>query len=258
MERVHSEPLPINLPTRSRAELIHAEKSSPRIIYKLLTAVLQMPPEGLGRSKRIEQHIFLSLGYTMKNLCTTIKTRLSACLVAAAFVATPSFAATPIECKNTDISPNAIDCRGFVFGNVIGSPSSETLLAELGYFGSAKPGIETLVELNGLTTINFSTLLFGETVIGVHYGNGDGSPGNPDGPVKGDGDDTAFYKFDAGTAGLDTFTLNYGASSNVRLYKTGVGAVPEPSTWMFMLLGMTGVGFALRRKDKQTLRVRYT
>ncbi len=36
-----------------------------------------------------------------------------------------------------------------------------------------------------------------------------------------------------------------------------VGAVPEPSTWMLMLLGMAGVGFAMRRKEKQTLRVRY-
>ena len=37
-----------------------------------------------------------------------------------------------------------------------------------------------------------------------------------------------------------------------------VGAVPEPATWMFMMLGMAGVGFTMRRKDKQTLRVRYT
>ena len=35
-------------------------------------------------------------------------------------------------------------------------------------------------------------------------------------------------------------------------------AVPEPATWMFMMLGMAAVGFTMRRKDKQTLRVRYT
>ena len=34
-------------------------------------------------------------------------------------------------------------------------------------------------------------------------------------------------------------------------------AVPEPSTWMLMLLGMAAVGFTMRRKEKQTLRVRY-
>ena len=36
-----------------------------------------------------------------------------------------------------------------------------------------------------------------------------------------------------------------------------MGAVPEPSTWMLMLLGMAGVGFSMRRKEKQTLRVRF-
>lgn len=35
-------------------------------------------------------------------------------------------------------------------------------------------------------------------------------------------------------------------------------SVPEPATWMFMLVGMAGVGYSMRRKDKLTLRVRYT
>ena len=30
------------------------------------------------------------------------------------------------------------------------------------------------------------------------------------------------------------------------------------TTWMMMLMGMAGIGFAMRRKEKQTLRVRYT
>ncbi len=37
-----------------------------------------------------------------------------------------------------------------------------------------------------------------------------------------------------------------------------VAAVPEPAAWMLMLLGMAGVGFSMRRKDKPALRVRYT
>jgi hypothetical protein len=36
-----------------------------------------------------------------------------------------------------------------------------------------------------------------------------------------------------------------------------VGAVPEPTTWMLMLIGMAGVGFSMRRKEKQTVRVRF-
>lgn len=36
------------------------------------------------------------------------------------------------------------------------------------------------------------------------------------------------------------------------------GAVPEPTTWMLMMLGMAGIGFSMRRKDKQTLRVSFS
>ena len=39
--------------------------------------------------------------------------------------------------------------------------------------------------------------------------------------------------------------------------KFAIGAVPEPTTWMLMLLGMAGIGFSMRRKEKQTLRVRF-
>lgn len=38
---------------------------------------------------------------------------------------------------------------------------------------------------------------------------------------------------------------------------TAMGAVPEPTTWMLMLIGMAGVGFSMRRKEKQTVRVRF-
>ena len=37
-----------------------------------------------------------------------------------------------------------------------------------------------------------------------------------------------------------------------------VAAIPEPATWMMMLLGFAGIGFTMRRKDKSTLQVRYT
>lgn len=168
----------------------------------------------------------------------------------AGLAATPAEAALGIPCANTDITPTAIQCAGFVQGNAVGGsvtdPSAATLLAQLGYNGSTT-GIELIQNLGGATTINFNTLLTGLTIIGVHYGNGDGSPGNPIGPTQGDGDDTAFYLFDAG-AGLDTFTLNYAASSNVRLYKTG--GVPEPTTWALMLLGFGFIGSQMRRQRR--------
>ncbi len=36
-----------------------------------------------------------------------------------------------------------------------------------------------------------------------------------------------------------------------------VQAVPEPTTWMLMLLGMAGIGFSMRRKRDTNLRVRF-
>lgn len=50
------------------------------------------------------------------------------------------------------------------------------------------------------------------------------------------------------------------AMSQVRLggVATPMAAVPEPTTWMLMLIGMAGVGFSMRRKKDTTLRVRFT
>ena len=201
----------------------------------------------------------------MKNLSSTVKLGLSACLVASAFVATPSNAATSVTCKNTDISiagiiPAAITCAGFVTGNALNnanntSPTASTLLSQLGYVGSLA-GIGTpLTNLDGATPITFGSLLSGETIIGIHYGGGSSLFSGTNQP----GGATAFYKFNASTiASFRNIGLNFTASSGATLYKTGVGAVPEPATWMFMLLGMAGIGFKMRRKDKQTLRVRYT
>lgn len=48
------------------------------------------------------------------------------------------------------------------------------------------------------------------------------------------------------------------ADMNVWAFRTDAqGAVPEPAAWMMMLIGMAGIGFSMRRKDKQTLRVRF-
>lgn len=88
------------------------------------------------------------------------------------------------------------------------------------------------------------------TIIGVHYGNGVGSPGRPTNDTRGDGNDTAFYLFNAG-AGLDTFTLGFNAASTVTLFQTGTPGVPEPSTWAMMLMGFGAAGVALRRSRRK-------
>ena len=60
----------------------------------------------------------------------------------------------------------------------------------------------------------------------------------------------SFGNFQPAGAGTGIQALN-----QVRLNL--IPAVPEPATWMMMLLGMAGVGFSMRRKEKKTLRVRY-
>lgn len=47
-------------------------------------------------------------------------------------------------------------------------------------------------------------------------------------------------------------TLNAFEFDNV-----AVNAVPEPTTWMLMLMGMAGIGFSMRRKRDTKLRVRF-
>ena len=72
-----------------------------------------------------------------------------------------------------------------------------------------------------------------------------------------------FMGFLSETQNVGSFVLNnpggsddeFGVDDIVAAKFSSVAAVPEPSTWAMMLLGMAGVGFSLRRK-RQALRVR--
>ena len=170
--------------------------------------------------------------------------------VAMGLAAAPASAAVVISvpCANTDITPTALDCAGFVANNVVNDNDANEaimaeLLLELGFvYAGDSNGIE---QVNGGSgSANFVTLLTGLSIIGVHYGNGTGSPGG-----QGSGDDTAFYLLNAG-AGLDIVTLNFGSASTVTLFQTGGTAVPEPGTWAMMLLGFGAAGYAMRRRRK--------
>lgn len=74
----------------------------------------------------------------------------------------------------------------------------------------------------------------------------------------------ALYELSGAGANSGTWTtagiLNNGGQqpgvSHISFW-TAAAAVPEPSTWLMMLLGFGAVGFAIRRQGKQTLRVRY-
>lgn len=163
--------------------------------------------------------------------------------------------ATISPCTTFTFSVAIISCAGGYSGNLLQSsltdPTGLLAVTALGGSGGTflEPKLERLSSASGL--INFKTTLTGLTIFGLHAGGaGDGGQG------------TFFFSFNAG-AGTDVITITDRLNaketglSNAALFKTGVGAVPEPATWMFMLLGMAGIGFMMRRKDKQALRVRY-
>ena len=107
--------------------------------------------------------------------------------------------------------------------------------------------------------INGTTFLFG-----------DGAASGGLGPqATGGYYSTAAQSFGASSAFSTKFSLAAPGSVSFSLFDDNLGdnsggvslavaAVPEPTTWMLMLLGMAGIGFTMRRKEKQTLRVRYT
>ncbi|MFN3619533.1 FxDxF family PEP-CTERM protein [Sphingorhabdus sp.] len=54
-----------------------------------------------------------------------------------------------------------------------------------------------------------------------------------------------------------TGTSGGNAAFSGNLSFSQMAAVPEPTTWMLMLMGMAGIGFSMRRKKDTTLRVRF-
>ena len=62
---------------------------------------------------------------------------------------------------------------------------------------------------------------------------------------------------DADRSNVDS--LRFRSTSNAFEFdKVAISAaVPEPTTWMLMLMGMAGIGFSMRRKRDTTLRVRF-
>ncbi len=210
---------------------------------------------------------------------------LIATALAGAFFMAPSAQALTVirQCAATDISATPAlsnqSCAGFYDGNLLNQSNAGTVAGILnGLLGSSTynpntfqfGSFQTISPLKGATMVDFtkapfSTKLYGMTLLGVHYGAGQGSPGNGMGPLsKGRNtkatnvDTSAFYYFDAGKTGLDKLKLNWGASSNLTLFSTGApGGVPEPATWALMILGFGGIGSALRR-GKAKVRVGYS
>ena len=152
-------------------------------------------------------------------------------------------------------TPDASACSGYYSGNLInGSPTDlqdqadaiALLPGDYTFDTSTWADVEAtkVLTLTGPDSnqIDFGTTLFGETIVGAHFGNVAGPAGNV----------SVFWLFDFGTEGTSSITLdNVQGFSNAALYTTGTPpAVPEPATWGMMLMGFGAAGYA-RRKRRQ-------
>jgi hypothetical protein len=150
-------------------------------------------------------------------------------------------------------TPDASACSGYYSGNLInGSPTDlqaqadaiALLPGDYTFDTSTWADVEAtkVLTLTGPDSnqIDFGTTLFGETIVGAHFGNVAGPAGNV----------SVFWLFDFGTEGADSITLdNVQGFSNAALYTTGTPpAVPEPATWGMMLMGFGAAGFAMRKR----------
>jgi len=184
----------------------------------------------------------------------------------------PAMAAPPVStvptsdgnCSVSDIAPTASACVGYFDKNILNA-NSDNLTAIGGalstLFGTATTltnvqfsALPNVTNLSG-TDPNFASppagssnivsgfKLYGITVVGIHWGNGQGG-----------GNVTGFYRFDAGTSGMGVVDIvrAQGATSNLVVFKTGTPPppppVPEPASWAMMIGGMGLVGAALRRR----------
>ncbi|MCH8614666.1 PEPxxWA-CTERM sorting domain-containing protein [Sphingomonas sp. SM33] len=184
---------------------------------------------------------------------------------AAVGVSTPALAANGDflgGCDVTITTPDATACQGYYSGNILnGSPTDIALqqgaIAALpgsftwdgNWTGLVNAG-DVIGSLTNTNQINFGQTLFGETIIGAHFGNIDDNLGNS-------GNVSVFWLFNFGTTGADYVVLdNIRGFSNAALYTTGSGGgVPEPATWAMMLVGFAGAGMALRRSRRSNAKL---
>ena len=164
-------------------------------------------------------------------------------------------AATVVAPCDVNLVASATDCSGYYDGNLLGGSADkiadqktaiDSLSSNFVFNGNwAAVDRTKVLTLTGPNAdlIDFGQTLFGETIIGIHFGNVAGPAGNV----------TGFYLLDFGSTGSQTIQLNSpGGFSNAVLFTTS--AVPEPGTWLLMILGFGLLASAMRRKKAATVR----
>jgi len=153
-------------------------------------------------------------------------------------------------CSLADVG-GATACAGMYSKNGIAGTSDaadnqQDAFTRLGFSGTPTI-IDTFDVANNDQSgvIDFGQLLFGTTVISIHWGAGNGS----NSPYKLAGGTSGVYVFDF-LVPTSSVTTQFGATlSNARLFSTQpMGGIPEPATWGLMILGFGCAGAALRRR----------
>jgi hypothetical protein len=181
---------------------------------------------------------------------------------ALAFTATPALASPPPPdgtniggCVDTLTNPNATACAGYYTGNILNGSSTDILnqqnaIASLpgtftwdGNWTGLSDAGQVITTLTNGNELDFGQTMFGQVIIGAHYGNVPGDAGNV----------SVFWLFNLTTpTNFITLTDTQGWS-NAALYTTDPHpSVPEPSTWAMMLLGFGAAGVAMRRSRRKT------
>ena len=185
-------------------------------------------------------------------------------LACAGFMATPAYANAPpapppvtFPCDPGLITPDAMACAGYYSGNLLNGSAVDinaqiAALASIGFPWSGDWTAVNKIEANttpltgaGNNQLDFGQLLYGINYIGAHFGNVAGAP-------QGQGNVSVFWKVDFGTDGGYLTLDNTKGWSNAVLY-TGTPPVPEPATWMMLLLGFAAVGATLRSRRTSLL-----
>ena len=157
-------------------------------------------------------------------------------------------------CDQGLTTPDAIACAGYFSGNLINGSSTDivkqreaiaTLPGDFLWDGNwGQVDANKILTLTNGNQLDFGKTLFGQTIVGAHFGNVDGSAGNV----------SVFWLFDFGVLGADFVVLDRASGfSNAVLYTTESQSVPEAATWAMMIVGFGAAGFALRRKPRPSL-----
>jgi len=154
----------------------------------------------------------------------------------------------------TVVGAGSVTCLGYFAGNLNGNATTwMTVNTDLAPWGVTLSGpvspSNMLSGMSGTGPFSFSQTLYGDTIIGIHYG----AIKNPDPPPPNSTTDvTAFYRFNAGTTGITVITNNIPSISDATLFKTGMpSTVPEPETYAMMLAGLGVMGMLARRRKQR-------